>query len=82
MIKPAMLSLDYNLKFMFASIDADNIAKLKIILRCLLSTYTIPSSFSVYRVSIRVVEEWKGRPIINENYIYSFDETCSGEYFY
>lgn len=69
MIKPAMLSLDYNLKFMFASIDADNIAKLKIILRLLLlsSTYAIPSSFSLYRVSIKIVEEWKGRQIINEN---------------
>lgn len=67
MIKPAMLSLDYNLKFMFASIDADNIAKLKIILRLLSSTYAIPSSFSVYRVSIKIVEEWKGRQIINEN---------------
>lgn len=53
MIKPAMLSLDYNLKFMFASIDADNIAKLKIILRLLLSTYTIPStvSFSLFIAS-------------------------------
>lgn len=32
MIKPATFNVAYNLKFMFASIDTDNIAKLKIIL--------------------------------------------------